>query len=153
MIGILLVMPTAVITESKENTKSINEICKIAATIFFEPLIFFSSLLSFRPKKTSEPISQPLLIIKNNPPKINRKFLNENPTSPIVNNGSVRVIIQDNVINIKIRIINAKDNPKIRAVLRFLTGNLATTMAIKIKLSIPRTISKNVRVSRLNNIS
>ena len=153
MIGMLLVMPTAVITESKENIKSIKEICKIAAIIFLEPLIFFSSLLSLMPKKTSEPISQPLLIIKNNPPKINKKFLKENPTSPIVNNGSVRVMIHDNVINIKRRITNAKDNPKMRAVLRFFAGNLATTIAIKIKLSIPRTISKNVRVSKLNNIS
>ena len=153
MIGMLLVMPTAVITESKENTKSINEICKIAATIFFEPLIFFSSLFSFKPKNTSELISQPLFKIKNKPPKIKRKFLKEKPTSPIVNNGSVSVIIHDNAINIKIRIINAKDKPKIRAVLRFFAGNLATTMAIKIRLSIPRTISKNVRVSKLNNMS
>ncbi len=46
------------------------------------------------------------------------------------------------------RITRAKERPITRALSRFSGGSLSAKMAIKTRLSIPRTISKTIRVSK-----
>ena len=81
IIGMLLVMPTAVITESKEKIKSIKVICRIAVMMVFPTLNLFSIFGEGEAEVRSLKISNPLLTIKNSPPQISKRSLKENPIS------------------------------------------------------------------------
>ena len=70
----------------------------------------------------------------------------------MVNQGLVSFTIQDREANSIKRVMSAAANPSWRAFFCCASGSLAARMLIKTILSIPRTISRKVRVTRLIQI-
>ena len=114
--GICSTIPTAVITESKENTASSTTIW---ATTVQKCEVFFGF-----PSSWAEPSRRSLSSIvalksKNSPPIniINWRALNVIPN--FENSGVLRVTNQPAIINNKTRVINANARPVIRALSRW----------------------------------
>ncbi|ETT02023.1 hypothetical protein HMPREF1568_2876 [Providencia alcalifaciens PAL-3] len=85
---------------------------------------------------------------RNIPPISIIRSLALNGCSNRVRIGWVSVINHERLNNRMIRITRAHVNPVIRALSRSLAGSLSARMAIKTRLSIPRTISRTIRVAK-----
>ncbi len=137
-------IPTAVITESRENTMS-------SSMIWIRTLV--SEGLTRTDSSPSSPsslswISWVLLYKRNRPPMINTRSRPEISSPSTVNNGSVSLMIHVRENSRPIRMIIARPRPAVRAVPCFSRGSLPARMEMKMTLSMPRTISSTVRVSR-----
>ena len=138
-------IPTAVITLSSENTASSTTICTI--TIQNVACTGFSSfsigLFSRRSRSSMVPLNS-----KNTPPNSKIRSRPENGWSKIWNSGLVRVTTHAIEASKTNRIHSASNKPTIRAVLRCSGGNFSARIAIKTRLSIPKTISSTTSVNK-----
>jgi hypothetical protein len=66
--------------------------------------------------------------------------------------GSVNPISHLMDSSSRIRVTNAKPRPMVRALTRWVGGSFPARIEIKITLSIPRTISRKVNVTRLTQV-
>ncbi|MCY1521311.1 hypothetical protein D9M68_561200 [compost metagenome] len=139
-------MPTAVMTESSENTASSTTICvtitqKLAYTRGPEEPPCW--LPSRRSCSSMVPLNS-----RNRPPIIRIRSRPENDSGPMENRGAVSVTSHDMTDNRPRRMMSARLRPMMRARSRCAGGSLSARMAMKIRLSIPRTISRTTRVSK-----
>ena len=138
-------MPTAVSTESSENTMSSRTIwIRTEAIVAVRPP---PVACSSSPSSASW-ISVTAFHIRNRPPAIRIRSRTENPWSPMVNSGSLRPTIHEIVSSRRIRIPIARPRPIVRARSRCSAGSRCTSTEMNTTLSMPSTISRIVRVSR-----
>ncbi|CUK22870.1 Uncharacterised protein [Achromobacter sp. 2789STDY5608615] len=139
-------MPTAVITESSENTASSTTICRITcqntACCTFWPLSW-PLLPSTRSCSSMVPLNN-----RNRPPRIRIRSRPEISAPSTVNSGAVRVTTQAMLASRPSRISMASVRPIMRARLRCAGGSLSARMAMNTRLSIPSTISRMTSVAR-----
>ncbi len=137
-------MPTAVITESSENTASSTTICATTGQNLAPRFCGFSS--SSLPSNRSFN-SMVALNSKKIPPisMIRSRALKGCPIR--VNRGVIREESQEIEASSSNRITNASNRPVTRALSRRAGGSFSARMAIKTRLSIPRTSSKTIRVT------
>src|SRR5690606_23186528 len=86
-------------------------------------------------------------ISRNMPPTIRIRSRCEKANGPTKSQGSVSVTNHDMTESNTRRMSSASDSPTTRARSRSRGGSFSTRMAMKIRLSIPRTISNNTSVS------
>ncbi len=140
----------AVITESKEKTASKTTICattavKLAYTTLVDtvtsglPSIFSCSSVT-------------ALYTRNKPPNNKIRSRPEKVQSNTVINGCVKVTNQAMANNRPRRMNNARDKPITRALSRCSGGSFSARMAMKTRLSIPKTISRIIRVIKPTQI-
>ena len=136
-------MPTAVSTESSENTMSSSTIWnstpRIVATL---------TSRSCGPSPSSASwISVVAFQIRNRPPTMRMMSRHENSMPAIVNTGAVSPTIHEIDSSSRIRMPIASPRPIVRARSRCSAGRRWTRTEMKTTLSIPSTISMSVRVS------
>ncbi|CPM70098.1 Uncharacterised protein [Bordetella pertussis] len=85
---------------------------------------------------------------RNRPPSMRIRSLPENDIGPTENHGVVSVTSQDITDSRPRRMSSARLSPTMRARSRCAGGSLSARMAMKIRLSIPSTISRTTKVSR-----
>ena len=136
------VSPIAVSIESKEKIRSSKTIWKRTnnAEVFTLILMVWSSPSIFWC------ISEVLLTIRKIPPAIKTRSLTEMPRVKIVTIGLVSLIKKLMVSNSRLLNSMANKRPTLRIVRCWRNGSLLVINDIKIILSIPNTISRNVKV-------
>ena len=142
-------MPTAVMTESSENTASNSTICvttteKLAQTR--GPLWVW---LTPSRRSCSSVVA---LNSRNRPPTSKMSERPEKSSVPIENSGVVSVTNHETMDSSPRRMSRAKVRPMTRARSRCSGGSLSAKMAMKTRLSTPRTISSTIRVKSPNQI-
>ena len=135
-------MPTAVMTESSENTMSSSMICTSTLPNRAAPL---ETLMSASPSSLSW-ISWVLLASRNRPPTIRIRSRPDTGWLKTVNSGEVRRMIQASDSSSRMRMIMARARPIVRPFWRCSAGSLPARIEMKMMLSIPRTISRAVNV-------
>src|SRR5215210_7286789 len=148
-------MPTAVMTESRENTMS-------RRTIWIRTLPNAAPTLALlcpsSPSRFSW-ISKVLLPSRKSPPRIRIRSRPEISCPSTVNSGAVSPMTQLRDNSNRTRMTSAIPSPRRRASCCLSSGSLSTRIEMKMMLSIPSTISRanNVRkaihISGLSNIS
>src|SRR5690606_27084280 len=138
-------MPTAVSTASSEKTASSTTICstiapKPAGMRGPDACVAFPSPRSW---SSTVPFSR-----RNSPPMIRIRSRCENDSRPMENQGSVSFTNQEMTDSSARRMPSASDKPTTRARSRWSGGSLSTRMAMKIRLSMPSTISSRTSVNR-----
>ena len=141
-------MPTAVITASNENTASKITIC---ATTAINPACTLLWLVCSGFPSSRSCSSVVALNSKNTPPTNKIMSRTDKSKLPKVSTGSVKVMSHDIIDNKNSRMTNAKPRPKFLALARWCGGSLLAKMAIKTRLSIPKTISRMTSVARLSH--
>ena len=136
-------IPTAVITESSEKMASSTTIC-VTTPQNFAPLRWVGLLLSFPSSRSFSSIvalnnrkKPPNSMIKSRALKVNERKLNS---------GCVRVTSQEIDASSNRRINIASSSPVTRARSRCFGGSFSARMAIKTRLSMPRTSSITISV-------
>ncbi|MNI52022.1 hypothetical protein D3C73_1067760 [compost metagenome] len=133
-------------TESSENTASNTTICvtitqKLAYTRGPDEPLWCPP--SRRSCNSIVPLNS-----RNRPPTIRIKSRPEGDRGPTENKGVVKVTSHDMTDSKPRRMIGARLNPRTRARSRCSGGSLSARMAMNIRLSMPRTISRTTRVSK-----
>ena len=151
MTQISLAMPTAVTTESSENTMSISMICPMTAPMLAFAFLAFGS--------SSPPIfsvfsntSLLLLKIKKTPPTSKMRSRPDISCLKTVKSGCSSFMTHDKVNSSPSRLIKAAPKPSRYANWRFASGKRCTMMAMKTMLSMPSTISSPASATRLMRI-
>src|SRR6266705_6626972 len=144
-----LAMPTAVITESSENTISSRTICPTTAANAARTRV------PATPDSPSRPswISRVLLASRNRPPAIRIRSRPENGRPRTWNSGAVRRMIHASAASRAMRVTIAPANPTRRARACCAAGSLPARIEMKMMLSMPSTISSTVSVSRPSHTS
>src|SRR5688500_1115504 len=135
-------MPTAVITESSENTASSTTIC---ATVGQNAACTVVPTWRSWPSTRSW-ISVVALTSRNTPPAIRIRSRQEISKRQNESTGAVSDMTQEMLASRPSRISRASERPMMRARSRFSGGSLSARMAMKIRLSTPSTISSATRV-------
>ncbi len=138
-------MPTAVITESSENTMSSTAIWAI--TVMNDAV---AGPPMWRSPSTSVCISCVPLYSRNRPPAARTMSRQEYAVSKRVNIGACNDKMKEMLPSNAIRIKSASVRPIRRASALWCSGRRSEMMARKITLSIPSTTSNRVSVVRLN---
>src|SRR5690606_18178129 len=143
-------MPTAVITESRENTMSISAICTSTPT---KPAAARSAWpLSSAPSRLWW-ISSVALPIRNSPPPIRIRSRPEMSTSSTLKSTVSSRMIHVITSSSRMRVPIARARPSTRARWRCASGSRPTSTDMKTMLSMPRTISSSVRVASATHAS
>ncbi len=150
--GTFCTRPTAVITESSEKMMSITAICRM---IPINPAFTTAppAACSSSSPSTLCQISMVLLNRRNRPPKNRIRSRPETPSPSTVNKSLVRRITQAMDSSSRIRVPMASARPKKRAFGCCSLGRRLTRIEMKMMLSMPRTISRAVRVRKATHIS
>ena len=137
-------MPMAVMTESREKTISSSAIWMMMAPNEAVPRVspWCSSPSSF------SWISKVALIRRKRPPARRMRSRPEMVCDSMAKRGVVSVINHERDISKSNRVIMATANPTVRALDCSSGGSFPAKMEMKMMLSIPRTISRAVSVSR-----
>ncbi|MNS83346.1 hypothetical protein D3C72_1171310 [compost metagenome] len=139
-------MPTAVMTESSENTASSTTICRMTcqkiACCGFCPASW-PALPSTRSCNSMVPLKS-----RNRPPRIRIRSRPEISLPHTVKSGAVNVTTHAMLASRPRRISKARLRPISRARLRCSGGSLSARMAMNTRLSMPRTISRITSVAR-----
>ncbi len=138
-------MPTAVITASSENTASSTTIW---ATTAAKLAYTFDSLCVCSTPSRRSCSSMVALNSKKMPPTRRIRSRPEKLKAPSENSGVVSVTSQDTMVSRPRRMPIASDRPSRRALSRWCGGSLSARIAMKIRLSMPRTISSSTSVNR-----
>ena len=147
--SMLLVMPTAVITESSENTRSSTMIWAIVAANVAVPV---------PPAECSSTpssfwwISCTALYTRNSPPTIRMRSRPENSLPHSVNSGLVSVMIQPAANTSPTRMNIPRVKPRLRALACISTGNLEARIEMNTTLSTPSTISRTNNVRKVTMV-
>ena len=151
MIGMCSAMPTAVITESSENTMSITAICAITTQNTDELLVVRGS--SSSPPEISSRISIVPFTSRNTPPRISTRSRIEMPM-PNSENRSVCIRARNaSITSSRIRVMQATAMPILRATGRRCSGSRPTAIEMNTRLSMPSTISNALSVTRVSHAS
>src|SRR5690606_33953326 len=138
-------MPTAAITESSENTMSITAICAITAAKELAGLVWVSSD-SCSPATWSRISAMPLNTRKT-PPSSSTRSRTEKPWPITLNTSSFMCARQARVSSSAMRVMQAAAMPNLRARSRVAGGRRLTAMEMNTRLSMPSTISIELRVT------
>ena len=142
-------MPTAVITESSEKTRSSIKIC----------VMTLAKLATALPLPCSDApsslwwISCVLLPMRNAPPRIRMRSRPEISSLKTVKSGATRLITHVSESSSTIRPNIASASPIVRAFFCWLSGSLPERIEMKTTLSMPSTISRIVSVRRATRAS
>ena len=144
-------MPTAVSTESSENTMS-------SRTIWTSTLRIEADGASAATWWAGSPSSDSLISVvafqsRKTPPPMRMRSRHENSLPLNVNTGAVRPTIHEIVSSSAMRMPIARPSPMYRARSRESAGRRWTRIEMKMMLSMPSTISSTVRVMRATQIS
>src|SRR5882672_6768639 len=142
-------IPTAVITESSENTMSSRTICPTTAP---------NEARARVPARSASPsspswISRVLFAIRKRPPATRIRSRPENGWPSTWNSGAVRRMIHASAASSAMRVTIAPARPTRRARPCCCCGSLPARIEMKMMLSMPRTISSTVNVSRPSHAS
>src|SRR5690606_11661357 len=146
--GMCSAMPTAVMTESRENTMTITAICAITTQNTCELLVVRGS--SSWPPVISSRISIAPLTSRKPPPSTRIRSRTEMPIPPSWNRS---VCIRDrnaSETSSAMRVMQATAMPNLRAKARWCSGRRPTAIEMNTRLSMPSTISSALRVTRVN---
>ena len=143
--GRLLVMPTAVMTESSEKTMSMTAIC--TSTLANAAFVPAAPPAAGSPGPSSDSwISFTLFHNRNRPPPMRMTSRPEMAWSNTVTRGAVRPMIHTRENRSAMRVPIARSSPKRRARLRCSSGRRPASTEMNTMLSMPRTISSAVKV-------
>lgn len=137
-------MPTAVMTESSENTASRTTTCAITFQNLPCPAPWLSSWGWPSSRSCSSEVA---LNSRKKPPSSRMIDRPDSATGPSVSSGLVSVMSHDIIDSSTMRITRASPRPIMRARSRSAGGSLLTRMAMKTRLSMPRTISSTTSVT------
>ena len=137
-------MPTAVMTESRENMASSTTICATTPQNL-APLRWVGLSLSFPSSRSLSSIVA--LNSRKKPPNSMIRSRALKLRSRMLNSGVVSVTSQDIDASSSRRITIASSSPVIRALSRWAGGSFSARMAIKTRLSMPRTSSITINVT------
>ncbi len=137
-------MPTAVMIESSENTRSMTMICRMTeVNVAFTTLVVWSSAPSM-----DWWISVVLFQIRNRPPRIRIRSRPEISMPNTLNSGVTSPTIQASTSSRPMRMNIAMKSPRRRANSRLAFGSLSTRIEMKMMLSMPSTSSSRVSVAK-----
>ncbi|MCY1227726.1 hypothetical protein D9M72_400120 [compost metagenome] len=146
MICTCSVMPTAVMMLSIENTRSSTRIWPMAEAKLCTALAAPPSSASSS-AETWWWISRVAFQTRKAPPAIRMMSRHDSPWPRMVNTGSVSLTMKAMVASRPRRITSARLMPILRAFSRMASGSLLVRIEMKIRLSIPSTISMATRVA------
>src|SRR5690606_32317171 len=138
-------IPTAAITESSENTMSITAICAITAAKELAGWVWMSSD-SCSPATWSRISAMPLNTRKT-PPSSSTRSRTEKPWPITLNTSSFMCARKARVSSRAMRVMQAAAMPNLRARSRWAGGRRLTAMEMNTRLSMPSTISIELRVT------
>src|SRR5690606_17100341 len=146
--GIWSAMPTAVITESSENTMSITAIWAITTQNTCEAMVVRGS--SSWPPLISSRISMTPFTSRKAPPTIRIRSRTEMPMPPMWNSSVCMRARKASETSRQMRVMQATAMPNLRAKARFSAGSRPTAIEMNTRLSMPSTISSALRVTRVS---
>ena len=142
--------PTAVMTESSENTTSITAIC---ASTPKKPTLEPPLRAAAGSASIALWISWVALASRNAPPASMMMSRPEMPSPSTSNSSLVRPITQESVNSSRMRVHMATPKPSVRANGCWWAGSRLVRMLMKMTLSMPSTISRAANVAKASHVS